>query len=304
MNGFDRVVNGEVNWLHGHCSLPPTSEEYAASLRLDLKKLQDAISMSAESTVTRPSDSLEELLANFEFARIKWYMEKRSREAAQVQVTVTPVDTVQYYSPCSPDPKPSPHVRVNLENNEGRMGPELGELESPSAGTDLKTPGQQFPPNEGIWEQERTTANGFLTAGVDSSQGRNISLPTTESISVDTQASTESTATLADTSSPKEHAVGTLAATAATPQNRRRKTSSKQNKQFDPGGKGEKAPPWNAAVPLLFFFWGELGGFLFVLCASCFVSPLCVPVFPKLLIYPGDTSQQAERHEGRHGSSR
>ena len=34
-----------------------------------------------------------------------------------------------------------------------------------------------------------------------------------------------------------------------------------------------------------------------MLCASCFVSALCVPVFPKLLVYPGDTSQQAERHE-------
>ena len=96
MNGFDRVVEGEENWLHGHRSLPPTSEQYAASLRLDLKKLQDAISMPAESTVIRPSNSLDELLANFEFARIKEYVEKRSREAAQaVQVTVTQVNTVQ-----------------------------------------------------------------------------------------------------------------------------------------------------------------------------------------------------------------
>ena len=35
-----------------------------------------------------------------------------------------------------------------------------------------------------------------------------------------------------------------------------------------------------------------------MLCASCFVSALCVPVFSKLLIYPGDTSQQTERYEG------
>ena len=71
MNGFDRVLEGEEKWLHSHRSLPPTPEQYAASLRLDLKKLQDAISMPAESTVTRSSDSLDELLANFEFARIK-----------------------------------------------------------------------------------------------------------------------------------------------------------------------------------------------------------------------------------------
>ena len=52
--------------------------------------------MNAESTVTRPrqktmdvvdgrrSDSLDELLSNFEFARIKEYVDKRSRKAAQV----------------------------------------------------------------------------------------------------------------------------------------------------------------------------------------------------------------------------
>ena len=34
------------------------------------------------------------------------------------------------------------------------------------------------------------------------------------------------------------------------------------------------------------------------------VCTLFVLYFPKLLFYPGDTSQQAERHEGRRGSSR
>ena len=124
MNGFDRVVEGEESWFHGHRSLPPTPEQYAASLRLDLKKLKDAISMPAESIVTRPrqktmdvvdgrrSDSLDELLANFEFARIKEYVDKRSREAAQAQVTVTPVDTAQHCSPCLLDPEPSLSVYV------------------------------------------------------------------------------------------------------------------------------------------------------------------------------------------------
>ena len=187
MNGFDRVMEDETNWFHGHRSLPPAPEQYAASLRLDLKKLQDAISMPAESTVTRPrqktmdvvdgrrSDSLDELLANFEFARIKEYVEKRSRdEAAQVQVTATQVDTVQHSSPCPLDPEPSSSVYVKLENTVGRMDPERGELEPPSAGTGLETLGQQCSPNEGIWEQGRTTANGFLAAGVDSSQGGRI----------------------------------------------------------------------------------------------------------------------------------
>ena len=54
--------------------------------------------MPAEDTVTRPrqKDSLDELLASFEFARIKEYVKKRSREAAQAQMTITPVETVQH----------------------------------------------------------------------------------------------------------------------------------------------------------------------------------------------------------------
>ena len=103
MNGFDRVVDGDNEWR----SLPPTPQEFCASLRSDLQKLKDTISMPAENTVTRPwqktmdfvdglrSDSLDELLANFEFARVKEYVEKRSREAAQVTVTpVVPYSTV------------------------------------------------------------------------------------------------------------------------------------------------------------------------------------------------------------------
>ena len=74
MNGFGRVSEGEKICLDGHRLLPPTSGQHTASLRLDLKKLQYAILMPAESTVTRPTGSLDELLANFEFARIKEYV--------------------------------------------------------------------------------------------------------------------------------------------------------------------------------------------------------------------------------------
>ena len=66
---------------------------------------------------------------------MKRYVEKRSREAAQM--TVTPVDNVQYCSPSPLTPEPSPDVCVNVENNEGRMDPERGELEPPLAGTGL-----------------------------------------------------------------------------------------------------------------------------------------------------------------------
>ena len=237
-NGFDRVVEGEESCFYGHRSLPPTPQEHYAVLRHELNALKEAISMPAEDTVTRPRQkgSLDKMLANFEFARIKKYVEKRSRdEATQVQVTVTQVNTVQHSSPCPLDPEPS-SVCGNLENNEGKMGPELEELESPSAGTRLETPGPRCPRNEGIWETGRTTASGILTAGVNSSQKENISSPTTES--VDKRA--KDTTTVAGISSK-----------AATPSKRRHKTFSEQNKQFDPGGRREKAPPWDAAVSLL-----------------------------------------------------
>ena len=225
--------------------------------------------MPAEDIVTRPwqktidfVDGLKEKLPDEELAVIKRYVEKRSREAAQAQVTVTPVDTVQHSSPCPLDPEPSSSVHVKLENTEGKMGPELEELESPPAGTGLETPGQQCPPNAGTWDQGRTATSGILTAGVGSYREENIMSPT----------ACEDTKTFADTSS-----------TAATPENRRRKTPSEQNKQFDPGGKGEKAPPWNAAVTLLSFL-GRAGRLLAcVFFSVCALSVLFVCLFFQII---------------------
>ena len=88
------------------------------------------------------SDFLDELLTNFEFAKVKEYVEKWSREAAQAQVTVTPVDTVQHCSPCPPNPDMPSDVCIKFKSIEGKMDPKLEELESPSAGTGLETPGQ------------------------------------------------------------------------------------------------------------------------------------------------------------------
>ena len=210
---------------------------------------------------------------------IKRYVEKRSCEAAQAQVTVTPVDTVQYCSPSSQTPEPSPDVCVKLENNEGRMGPERGELEPPSASTGLKTPGQQCPPNEGTWEKGRTIADGYLLVGMGSTTAADISLPT-------------------------EH-VGTQAGTASTPPKRRHKTTSEENKQFDPGRKGEKAPLWNAAVILSLFSRESVGPrearclyfvfFVFV-CLSALSFNYCS--------FQVTTFLRAEKHEERRGSSR
>ena len=102
----------------------------------------------------------------------------------------------------------------------------------------LKTPGQQCPPNEGTWDQGRTTACGILTAGVGSSQGGNILSPTTESVGKRAK----------DTET-----IENISSTTSTLENRRHKTTSEENKQFDPGGIGAKAPTWNATVTLLSF---------------------------------------------------
>ena len=143
--------------VHGHRSLPLTSEEYTASLSSDLQELKDAVSMPAK---TRPwqktmdfVDGLKGKLPDEELAMIKRYVEKRSREAAQAQVTVTPIDTVQHCSPCTLNPEMPPDICFKLESNEGKMDPELKELESPSAGTGPETPGQQCHPNEGTWKK-------------------------------------------------------------------------------------------------------------------------------------------------------
>ena len=71
-----------------------------------MNALKEAISMPAEDTVTRPrqKDSLDELLANLDFARIKEYVDKRSREEAQAQMTVKLVGTVQHCSPYTLNP--------------------------------------------------------------------------------------------------------------------------------------------------------------------------------------------------------
>ena len=225
-------------------------------------------------------DGLKANLPVWELAEIKRYVEKRCREETEAaQVTaVTRDDTIQHCSPISPNPDTPSDLCFNLENNEDEMGPELEKLKSPSASTGLKTPGQQCPPNEGVWEQRRTTANGFVTAGVDSSQGGRTPSPPERSTS---------TRTFAD-----------IVSTAAIQENRRRKTPSQQNKKFDPGRRGEKAPPWNAAVTLPFFSGGGLESSLLVFCLCFFLLlPLCVYLFPKLIFFSGYTSQQAESHE-------
>ena len=215
--------------------------------------MKDSISMPRQK-VSKLINAIEQgKLSDEEYAILKRLVEKRDREVAQV-TAVTRHGTVQHCSPISQTPEPPSVVYFNLENEE-RM--ELDELKSSSASTDLETPGQQCPPYEGIWEQQRTTANGVLTAAVDSNQGGRIPPPTE---SVDTRAD-ESTIISADTTFLQQG----------------HDTFSEQNKQFDPGGSREKTPLWNAAVTLPSFSGRELGGFLlFFVCASFCCCPVCV----------------------------
>ena len=268
-NGFDREMEGEESCFTGHRSLPPTPQEYYASLWCEVNALRDAISIPAKSR-PRQKDSMEELLAKFDYAEIKRCIDKRCREEAQAkaQMAAEPVGTVQQCNPSSPNPDTPSGVLCNLEN-EGTMSQEMEEPTSSSASTGLNTPGQQCPPNEGVWETGRIIADGILTAGVDSSKEGNISSP------MESTKRATSTATVVD-----------ILSTAATPPKRRHKTSSEENKQFDPGGRGEQAPPWKAVVPLPFFSWGEAVRLLVCLGqgweALCPFSLPCVCVFPNL----------------------
>ena len=120
-----------------------------------------------------------------------------------------------------------------------------------------------------------------------------------------------------DTFPPTER-VGTRADTATTPVNSSntifRKASrkpedndkgSKENKHFDPGGKGEKPPPWNAIVMVSFsFLGGTLGHGKLAVCASCSLSVCACLTVHYLLFYQVITVERAEKHERRRGSSR
>ena len=275
MNGFDRVVDGEDNWFHDPRLLPPIPQEFTESLWSEVNPLKDAIAIPARTTSWQKTiefvDGLKGKLPDEELAVIKRYVEKRGRKAAQV--TVTPVDTVQY---CSPRPLNSEipsdvHVKME-EKDEGWMNPEREELEPPSAGTGLETPGQQCHP---IWETGRTTADGFLTAGVGSNLGKHTS-PTTER--VDTRAVRTTTSTSAASNiiflqqdhKPKDKEKG-----------------SEENKQFDPGGEGGKQPPpWNAAVMVVFSFpQGSAGSGVPTVCALC-SFPVCSVLY--LFLLSGD----------------
>ena len=210
-----------------HGTLPLSPQEFTASLWSDLEELKDAISMSGKARPWQKTmeflDGLKGDLPDEELAAIKRYVESRSREAAQV--TVTPVSTARHCIPRSLNPETPSDVYVSMEEkDEGRMNPELTELESSSAGMGLETPGQQCPPIEGIWETGRTIADGYLLVDMGSNQGGDISSPKqcvgTRADSATTPAYSSNTIFRQQGHKPKDKDKG-----------------SKKNKQFDPGGK-------------------------------------------------------------------
>ena len=221
-HGFDR----DDSWVH--CTLPLSPEEFTQSSWSEVNVLKNAILIPARA---RPWPNTTEFVDGFSrdlpdevLAAIKRFADRRSREAAQV--IVTPVSTAQHCIPCSLDPEIPSDVYVNMEENDkGRMNPELTELEIPSTGTGLETPGHQCTPKKGIWEKGRTIADGYLLVNMGSNQGEDISLPTER---VDTPAVRTTTTTFNSSNTifqqqghkPKD-----------------KDKDSEENKQFDPEGK-------------------------------------------------------------------
>ena len=194
-------------------------------------------------------DGLKRKLPDEELAVIKRYVEKRSREASQVQMTAK----------CN--------CRVG--------GTQI--IISWYGSQDARTTGS---PERGDMGSRTNHRQRFLDRGRGFKPRGRIP-PTTEC--VDTQTREKSTRITADTTFLQQGY----------------KTFSEQNKRFDPRWEKREGPALEGGCSSTFFFWGKREGSLLVFC----LCPLCAR-FSKLLIYPGETSQQAERCEGRHGSSR
>ena len=264
--GFDRIADDD-NQL-ASCPLPPTSEKFTASLWSDLNELKDAISLSGKDGSRQRTKSFIKQIGrgtvsftDVELAMLKRFVERRDRDAAHV--IVASLDTAQYCSPPSRSFEISADVRFFMEKNkEGRMGPEPDQLEPPSDGTGFEIPGQQYPPNGEIG---RTTADGCLLVAVGSKMERNTFSPTERVIGTRTGSVNTTSVTSSKTTSQRtRHKLDD------------KKAGIDENKQFDPGGKGEEPPPWKAAVLVVFSFLGVTWAWVPVVCALCFC--LCVHV--------------------------
>ena len=136
---------------------------FTASMWAEVNALQKAFSMSgkyrSKQRVERFLNELEQGTASLtdeELARLDCMIRERRGRAA-VHFVVAPIDIAQ---PCNPRSSSEIlfDVRVYMEgNNEGRMDPERGQLESPSAGTGLKYPDNSAS-RTGKWNEPLSTA--------------------------------------------------------------------------------------------------------------------------------------------------
>ena len=176
-NGFDREMEGEESCFTGHRSLPPTPQEYYASLWCEVNGLKDAISMPLQ--LLKLFNAIEQdTLSDEEYATLKRCMEKRVRETAQV-TAVTRDNTVQPCSLCSPNPDRPSGVLCNLEN-EGTMSQELEELTSTSTSTGLKhTRTAKSPERGGMGDWTNNRRRHFDRRREFKSRGKNSVTPGT-----------------------------------------------------------------------------------------------------------------------------
>ena len=229
-HGYDRIEDDDNQWASR--PLPLTPEEFTASLWEELNALKDTISISGRDRSRQNAKSfIDELeqgtasLTDEEFVMIKRLVERRERNAAQA--TVAPADTAQYRSPRSTTPEISSDVRVCMEENkEGMVNPEPTELEHHRLVRVLKHPDSSVP-RTGRQDEPLQTAVCSLAC---LNLGGNTSSPTER---VGTRAGTATT--------PVRSLKTTSLKASRKPEDREK--GSEENKQFDPGGKGEKPPP-------------------------------------------------------------
>ena len=103
MNGFDRTAADDNQWASR--PLPLIPKQITQSLWSEVNALKNANSMPRKKVSNLISAIEQGKVSNEEFAILKRLVEKRGREA--VQVTVTPVDTIQCCSPRPQPPEPS-----------------------------------------------------------------------------------------------------------------------------------------------------------------------------------------------------
>ena len=249
--GFERLEDGDDYWVHD--PLPPTPEQTTASMWSDLKELKDAISMSGKERSSQRVRSFINKLdrgtascTDVEFVMLKHIVEER-RGCDAAQVTVAPMDTAQHCSPRSRSPEITFDARAYMKkNDEGRIARSEISSNHHRLVRVLKHPDSSVTRSG---RQDKSLPRAVCSLAWVRNFGGNTFPPTervigTRSGSVTTTpVASSKTASLQTSRKPKY-----------------KKTASEENKQTDPGGKGEGPPPWKSGVSVLFSFSGGNSG--------------------------------------------